>query len=702
MLLRRLLSLTLMLVLLVQGSVWTAPPTIADSITPALFSYAGNSGFVHETGRHNPYGWQADYRISQPGYLVRGLSNGGDLLPEGEYRYDLYIGLRSGHLAGLLSAANDVIRVEAYDATAKERVMDRTFQMADFPSTRRGLGCLTLTFSTRGRHNHRWEPRIYWQGLAGLYLEKVDVYALESSSLTQLIDKALSFEKLMNEQFIQDGYVVVRSDKGEPEDYGDTAIWTGLYAAAEAWRFQATRSQEARARMERALWAMHALHAQAPNPETIVRHVDSQGHVLPDAPSKDSYTGFFFALGQCMTWVRDPALRQALTDDAATLTDALITQNLMLFSPFGYPVTVSPSLSPTFLMEALHELKDNPAEAKRWIHLLGALRWYFWLHGQLPVPLFAKLLRALRHPTLPVDTSLAPALNDAVAILRQLQRNVHHSAAMGVAGGLIDAPYAKIDLLLLQIIKKIDDETHRQPLRGAEDLKILPSEALHALHWIKVTSELLPKPNRFDLYYQNNLSTHNALLRTVVDWSHIDELLLGAALGETRASAMRTSSCHLTFLALYDLILLEKDPWIRFQYQTVFERELAPMRSDYNAMLWTMQDKLGLSPHQPGLALWTLSRYPQDRRGRGDNYWRAHEAELLKVFGGPVVGKAREPLPPDVRPRDAFLWQRSARSIRGDSEGWEYPPMDFLFAYWMARTPIGLDTSKISIDRPSE
>ena len=139
---------------------------------------------------------------------------------------------------------------------------------------------------------------------------------------------------------------------------------------------------------------------------------------------------------------------------------------------------------------------------------------------------------------------------------------------------------------------------------------------------------------------------------------------------------------------MHDLILLEKDPLIRFKYQKLFEAQFQPMRSDGNAMIDAMQAFVGLSTKQLGLAWWSLDRYPMDRRGKGDRYWQENKKELLAAFGGEVNGQARDPLPPDLRPRDAFLWQRSAHSIRGDQEGWLYPPLDYLFAYWLARNSV--------------
>src|ERR1035437_1365264 len=67
----------------------------------ALKIYPGNHAFIHETGAHHPSGWEALFRDHRPGYLVRGLAAGGEVLAEGTYRYDFYFALRPGHFTGL-------------------------------------------------------------------------------------------------------------------------------------------------------------------------------------------------------------------------------------------------------------------------------------------------------------------------------------------------------------------------------------------------------------------------------------------------------------------------------------------------------------------------------------------------------------------------------------------------------------------------
>ena len=240
----------------------------------------------------------------------------------------------------------------------------------------------------------------------------------------------------------------------------------------------------------------------------------------------------------------------------------------------------------------------------------------------------------------------------------------------------------------MRVRRQLNEMTEGHPLRETSQLKIRPSEALLALHIIKVAAELSPKPNRFDRYYQENLWKEKSLLKTALTWCQMDEDFIGAVLGEAYANANRTSSSHLPFLALYDLVELEKDPYLQFQYKTLFERQFAPMRSDGNAMLQAMDNRMGLAPSQWGLILWSLTHYPMDRVGRGDAYWQSHHAELVNAFGE-IGDRTREPLPLDLRPREAFIWQRRSRSIRGDQKDWLYPPRDFLFDYGLGQITKG-------------
>ena len=84
-----------------------------------LFVYPSNHGFLHQTGYHVPYGWAAMYRIHPPGYFIEGQISGGEKLASGTYRYSFPFTLLPGQLGGLLSKADDVVRIEAWDSTTE-------------------------------------------------------------------------------------------------------------------------------------------------------------------------------------------------------------------------------------------------------------------------------------------------------------------------------------------------------------------------------------------------------------------------------------------------------------------------------------------------------------------------------------------------------------------------------------------------------
>jgi hypothetical protein len=666
-------------------------PLFTFSPVPSVV-YPGNHAFIHETGAHIPSGWVADYRLHLPGYLVSGLKNGGDTLPEGNYRYDFYFAIRPGHLTGLLSDANDVVRLEVEDASTREVLVDRTLQLADFRRLRSRLWKKSLSFSTAGRKGHHFEPRIYWKGLSGIYLDRVECVTLDEVSASRLRQKASEFERMMPELFLDRGFIVLRNSEGDAADTGDAAIWTGLYAAAEAWRYKTTQDPEALKRMEESLWALDALCKAAPLPGTLVRYVRPDGTSLPIAPSKDTYTGFFYGVAQALPYVKNPQLRKALLGDLDQMAGHFLDHDLSFISPYGSSVDMNPYPDAGFVEETVQELRINATLRRDLIRTLRMARWYFWIHAESAPAAFGRCIKVLEHPAAAqFQNELLPLLNDLRLALKKVQHNVHRSALRGPRQGLADTPYIKLDLLLLRALHNLDADTSGKPFASLQDLKVLPSESLHALHFLKVAGGMLPKPNRYDAYYRANLYEGKALLRTAIQWHQMDEDAITAIRGETEADTRRTGSAHLSYLALHDLILLEKDPLVRFKYQKLFEEQFRPMQNDGNAMIDAMHAAVGLSTNQLGLAWWSLGRYPLDRHGKGETYWKENRKKLVKAFGGEVNGQAGEPLPPDLRPLDAFLWQRSARSIRGDHKDWLYPPLDYLFAYWLATNAANLD-----------
>ena len=108
------------------------------------------------------------------------------------------------------------------------------------------------------------------------------------------------------------------------------------------------------------------------------------------------------------------------------------------------------------------------------------------------------------------------------------------------------------------------------------------------------------------------------------------------------------------------------------------------MQEDQNAMLHVMRSKFAMRPEQTGVGFWSLAQYSNDRRGTGERYWNDRRRALASRHGGQTEGQAVDPVFVGERQRDTFIWQRSARSLGGDDDDKFYPPLDYLFVYWLA------------------
>ena len=154
---------------------------------------------------------------------------------------------------------------------------------------------------------------------------------------------------------------------------GDSAIWTGHYVAAEAYRYRVTKSAEALANLRRAvagirllvdvtgsdLLARCALPQDAPFAAGVRSEEVANGihdTILNGKPwmwvghtSRDQYTGVFFGLGVAYDLIEDSGIRA----DAA----AIITRLLDRLLQWGWNVTMPDgSLSTTFLIRPEQQL----------------------------------------------------------------------------------------------------------------------------------------------------------------------------------------------------------------------------------------------------------------------------------------------------------------------------------------------------------
>ena len=145
---------------------------------------------------------------------------------------------------------------------------------------------------------------------------------------------------------------------------GDSAIWTGHYLAAEAFRYAASRSPEALANARRALTGIESLvrvtgtnllarcvvpihspyasaitQEEAPN-GVYTGNLNAVGHFWIGNTSRDQYAGVFFGLGVAYDMIPDSALRGRVSALVTTLLDFLLAKNWAVVMPDGRISTV--------------------------------------------------------------------------------------------------------------------------------------------------------------------------------------------------------------------------------------------------------------------------------------------------------------------------------------------------------------------------
>src|SRR5436190_5075907 len=152
---------------------------------------------------------------------------------------------------------------------------------------------------------------------------------------------------------------------------GDSAIWTGHYLAAEAFRYNVTRSAEALDNVKTALGGitgllnvtgtnllarclipMNSPYAQAITqeeaPNGVYRNTQA-GYYWIGNTSRDQYSGVFFGLGVAYDLVDDASVRTAIGSLATLLLDFLRGHNWFVTMPNG-------AVSTTFIGRADQQL----------------------------------------------------------------------------------------------------------------------------------------------------------------------------------------------------------------------------------------------------------------------------------------------------------------------------------------------------------
>jgi hypothetical protein len=174
----------------------------------------------------------------------------------------------------------------------------------------------------------------------------------------RLLAKAQGFESAMLHHLTPEGLVLterlVDPAPDDPLNAQDTAIWTGCYVAAEAFRWSATRDPAARARLDRSLAGLHLLHDATGVPGVLARMVKRANGPVPgeratwrqgSGPwsayrwmgdvSVDQYAGVFFGYAAAFDALDDTAERDAIATRVGALVDRLVAHQWRIVDSDG-------------------------------------------------------------------------------------------------------------------------------------------------------------------------------------------------------------------------------------------------------------------------------------------------------------------------------------------------------------------------------
>lgn len=677
---KKLVTRALITVILACGQLpATLPIPTAPVMTPLATIKAADCR--HSTGREGSVGWEADRRTHRPGLLAEGPPKP-LLLSAGAYRATIRIRRGMYPKKGLLSNAEQILRFEVRDAASGATLGSRIIDVSELP--------------TSNHYENRWveftlppgQDRLafasaFWLGGVNAEVESFSFYRITTGTPAQFEARANHLSERVRRDQIENGFVVSRKKSGEPDETGDATTYTAFYAAALAWHLSTRRDDATTQDFENALMALHsAIKGDAEHP-ILARYADADGSPHPASPSKDVYTAFFFGCAMAYPQIENHALKAQVKEDVRRVATRLLKDGLVVRGG----KTVLASFAPYFTTEELHAgirslvaEKDHGRTVARMMHKASSYSPF-----QPLVPGIKEISRALEKRdenalfklALPAADGVLDLADRVAHILREHGRR----DLIGPALNRAEPAALRLAALLTSSLKKLPSPTGGRRLHTLSDLRVLPSNALIALHIIK-TAAVITGDAQFEEYYRNNLYGQDALLQTALDWYGVDDEFLRDTGGN--AAAARERRGYLAMMAAYNLYQLEKNPAIRETYKTIIRREAASEAHDDNPLITAIAASVGLEPDMTPLSK-ALSLYPDSPDGLGDTFWGNNGLLIANdLGGGENKGYAMEPLPVSHRPRDSFLWQRNTRRIVGDLEN-SYPGADYVFLYWLAR-----------------
>ena len=185
---------------------------------------------------------------------------------------------------------------------------------------------------------------------------------------------------------------------------GDSALWTGHYLAAEAFRYQVTRSPQALANAWRALRGLRSLldvtgngvlarclfPADSPYAAAIQQeegghgiYSSASGHLWIGNTSRDQYSGVMFGLSVAYDMIATQDVRDFIRDDVTRILNFLLAHNWNVVMPDGRISTTFVHRPDQFLSFLQIGRTVNP---ERFGGIYAAYR--FWYASSAAYPIF--------------------------------------------------------------------------------------------------------------------------------------------------------------------------------------------------------------------------------------------------------------------------------------------------------------------------
>ncbi len=204
------------------------------------------------------------------------------------------------------------------------------------------------------------EPFVKKGGPAGVWVRTASgVSRIELRAMT-LAAKAEFFDQRVAARHDRLGFVSrsildrpgdLSSNRLDPSD--NDGLWTAMYAAAECFRFGATRSPEALARARKSIDAVLKLEEVTGRPGYPARSYIRKGDWRPDGgtwhwtadgeiewkadTSSDEIVGHFYLFSIAYDLIPDPALRARVRATAVRIMDHILAHDLNLTDVHGQP-----------------------------------------------------------------------------------------------------------------------------------------------------------------------------------------------------------------------------------------------------------------------------------------------------------------------------------------------------------------------------